>query len=85
MQAGELIVTGKDKAIIPLHGLPLEVKVRFRNPLDHVPCNPQHEDCLEYEVQSSGHHHHHSHHCGFVLVIKWHVSGVREIVWRVHY
>lgn len=81
MQAGELIVTGKDKAIIPLHGLPREVKAHFKHPFDHVPCNPHHEDCLEYEVQSNHHHHHR----GFVLVIKWHVSGVREIVWHVHY
>jgi len=82
MQAGELIVTGKDKAVIPLHGLPRKVNVHFKHGCDVVPCNPQHEDCLEYEIQSNHcHHHHHD----FVLVIKWHVSGVREIVWTVHY
>lgn len=102
MQAGELIVTGKDKAVIPLHGLPRKVNCHFKHGCDVVPCNPQHEDCLEYEIQSNhchhdddhddcdhGHHndrgHHHHHHHDFVLVIKWHVSGVREIVWTVHY
>ena len=84
MQAGELIVTGRDRAVIPLHGLPREVKCHFKHGCDVVPCNPHHEDCLEYEVESH-HSHHHNHHRSFVLVIKWHVSGVREIVWRVHY
>jgi len=81
MQAGELIVTGKDQAIISLHGLPREVNCHFKHPIDHVPCNPHHEDSLEYEIQSDHHHHHRE----FVLVIKWHVSGVREIAWHVHY
>ena len=80
MQAGELIVTGKDKAIIPLHGYPREVNCHFKHGLDMVPCNPHHNDELEYEVHTS-----HHHHGGFVLIIQWHVSGVREITWHVHY
>lgn len=79
MQAGELIVTGKDEARIPLHGYPRSVNCHFKEDEHHVPCNPHHEDWLEYEVHTS------IHHGGFVLLIKWHVSGVREIAWHVHY
>jgi hypothetical protein len=80
MQSGELIVTGKDKATIPLNGIPSEVKVHFKHDLELTPCNPHHRDCLEYEVHVS--HHHHSR---FVLLIRWEVSSVREIVWKVSY
>ena len=80
MQSGELIVTGKDKATIPLNGIPSEVKVHFKHELELTPCNPHHRDCLEYEVHAS--HHHHS---KFVLVIQWEVTGVREIVWKISY
>jgi hypothetical protein len=80
MQAGELIVTGRDKAHIILHGYPREVSCHFTHATEHVPCNPHHEDWLEYEV-----HAHKEVHGGFILVIKWHVSGVREIAWHVHY
>ena len=80
MQSGELIVTGKDKAVIPLRGFPSKVTCHFKHPLDVVPCNPHHEDSLEYDIHVS-----HSHHSGFVLIIKWSVSGVREIVWHAYY
>ena len=81
MQSGELIVIGKDKVIIPLHGFPSAVKCYFRHNMCVIPCNPQHSDSLEYEVLAS----HHHNHKGYVLSIKWSVSGVREIVWHVHY
>jgi hypothetical protein len=80
MQAGELIVTGKNSIHIPLDRLPAEIKVHFKDEVEPVPCNPHNVDYLEYEVHSSNHHHH-----GFVLVIKWSVSGVREIVWTALY
>ncbi len=80
MQSGELIVTGKDQAVIPLRGLPHRVTCHFTHPQDPVPCNPHHEDWLEYSV-----HHSFSHHGGFSLHIKWEVTGVREIVWHAHY
>lgn len=80
MQSGELIVTGKDKAVIPLHGNPCRISCQFKHSHDVVPCNPHHEDYLEYDVHIS-----HSHHSGYVLIIKWSVSGVREIVWHAHY
>ena len=84
MQSGELIVTGKVKATIPLNGIPSEVKVHFKHELEMTPCNPHHRDCLEYEVHTN-HHQGHHHHGKFVLLIKWEVSGVREIVWKVSY
>lgn len=80
MQSGELIVSGKDKIKIDLHGRPREVKARFTDDDCVVPCNPHHYDFLEYEVHTSNHNHH-----GFVLVISWEVSGVREIKWTVYY
>jgi hypothetical protein len=82
MQSGQLIVTGKDEATIPLSGIPCEVKVHFKHELEVTPCNPHHRDCLEYEVHVN---HHHNHHNKFKLVIKWEVSGVREITWKVSY
>ena len=79
MQSGELIVIGKDQVVILLHGMPDGIKCRFRHEHHIVPCNPHHVDSLEYEVRAN-------HHCkGYVLVIKWNVSGVREIIWHVHY
>lgn len=80
MQSGELIVTGKNSIHIHLAKLPGEVKVYFKDECDITPCNPHHVDSLEYEVHASNTHHH-----GFVLVINWNVSGVREIVWRASY
>jgi hypothetical protein len=80
MQSGELIVTGKDSIHIPLERLPAEVKVRFKDVYDIVPCNPHNVDTLEFEVHSTNTHHHR-----FVLIIRWDVSGVREIVWESFY
>lgn len=80
MQSGELTVTGKDRAIIPLHHFPSEVKVRFADHEEKVPCNHHHHDELEWEIHASnvvvG---------GYVLVIRWSVTNVREIVWHVAY
>lgn len=76
MQSGELIVTGKDEAKVALHGFPTKVKVSFKDDCDIIPCNPHHHDDLEWEVHHSVHHH-----GGFVLVIRWHVTSVREIAW----
>lgn len=80
MQAGELIVVGKNEAKILLHKFPYDVKVHFRDQFCETPCNPHHADVLEWEVQSSIHHH-----GGFVLIIKWNVENVREIEWKVFY
>ena len=77
MQSGEIIVIGKGEVSIQLHEMPCGIKCRFRHEHHIVPCNPHHADTLEYEVR---------HTCkGHVLNIKWEVSGVREILWHVHY
>lgn len=80
MQSGELIVTGKGFLNIPLDRLPAETKAWFKDEESHVPCNP-HTDSLEYSVHHSNTHHHHK----FVLIIKWNVSGHREIRWEAFY
>lgn len=79
-QAGELIVTGHNKAEMTLrHHQPEEVFVRFKEHHHHhtIPCNPQQYDDLEWEL-----HYRHSH---YILVIKWNVSDTRDIVWAVRY
>lgn len=80
MQSGELIVTGKDHIIIKLKGFPAKVHAHFVHELEVVPCNPHHRDTLEWEVQHSN-----TVNSGFVLVIKWSVTGVREVKWTVSY
>ena len=81
MQSGELVVSGKDKIHIPLDGFPSKVDVDFVDECVIVPCDPHHHvDSLEFEVHVSNTHHH-----GFVLVISWHVSGVREVKWTAAY
>lgn len=80
MQSGELIVTGKNVATIILHGAPAEVRVHFEHEENIVPCDPKGADEVEYEVVRN--HHVHS---GYILLIKWNVSGVREIKWHVAY
>lgn len=80
MQSGELFVTGKDSAQVLLLGFPSKVKVDFVGHTTVIPCNPHHYDQLEWDVQRS-----HAHHGGFTLVIKWVVTGVREIKWTVWY
>ena len=88
MHSGELIVVGRDQVDIPLHRLPSEVHVRFKEEHElhhrhrhhHVPCDPGSVDSFECDVHYSnlvfG---------GFVLRINWSVSSVREIVWHVSY
>lgn len=80
MQQGELIITGKSRISIPLHGFPSEVRAHFKDELELNPCNPHHFDELEYEVQASN-----TVRGGFILLITWNVSSVREIKWHVAY
>lgn len=80
MQQGELIVTGTGKATITLNKFPSEVKVHFKHELELVPCNSQNADTLECEVQSDD-----NVTSGFVLVISWAVTGVREVKWHAYY
>jgi hypothetical protein len=81
MQSGELVVSSKGDVNILLEKLPAEVKVHFKHEKEIVPCNPSHVDELQYSVHTNNN----SHHYKFVLIIKWNVSGVREIVWEALY
>lgn len=80
MQSGELIVTGNDVATIVLRDAPAEVQVDFKHEETIVPCDPHTSDTLEFEVRKS-----HNVASGYVLIIQWNVSGVREIEWHVAY
>jgi hypothetical protein len=81
MQNGELIVTGTNKIIIPLIGFPAEAKAHFKDDgPELIPCDPGDVDTLDYSVHSSN-----TVHSGFVLIISWSVSSVREIKWHVSY
>lgn len=80
MQSGELTVTGHDHATIHLRGFPSKVDVHFKDHLIPIPCNPHHHDELESSVHRSN-----TTHEGYVLKISWHVTGVREVVWRVYF
>jgi hypothetical protein len=80
MQEGELVVAGSNIATIILHGAPGEVKVHFAHEAAIVPCDPQNADTLEYEVRKNL-----NVASGYVLLIKWNVSGVREIKFKVAY
>jgi hypothetical protein len=80
MQSGELIVTGKNNVRIRLEGFPSLIEVAFKGEECEVPCNPHHVDSLEYEVHASN-----TVRSGFVLVIKWSVTNVREIKWQASY
>lgn len=73
MQSGELIVTGDNKVEINLKSYPSFLNVRFSNNCVVVPCNASNFDELEYEVLL--------HKNNFVLVIRWRVTGIRNIVW----
>lgn len=80
MQSGELIVTGRNLIHIPLDRMPSEVHCHFKDDAEMVPCNPHEVDWLEYAVHTNN-----TVRSGLVLIIKWGVSGVREIKWHVSY
>lgn len=82
-QGGELIVTGHDKVEIHLKDFPHKVDVVFKHKHEPPPCDSHHHhlhDRLEWEV-----HRNYSHHHAYTLIIKWHVSEVREIMWFAYY
>ena len=79
-QSGELVVSGKDKVHIPLDGYPRKVEAYFMDVCEIVPCDPHHVDMLECDVHASN-----THKSGYVMVISWQVSGVREIKWVAVY
>lgn len=77
IMSGELFVIGKEEIFIRLkHTEPKTVLVEFKGHQHHIPCNPHH-DKLEWEIMHKGDY--------YVLVIKWDVQGIREVVWAVSY
>lgn len=91
-QNGELMVTGEGEIDIELKSLPKRIKLHFKESCTLVPCNPNHFDELEWEITSDcndgGHEHchkHHDHKAQFVLHVKWNVSDVKDITWKVSY
>lgn len=79
--SGELLVTGKNEAIINIVRDPERVHVHFVGDPEIVPCNPVHTDWLEWRVCEIERHHKKD----FVLIINWGVTGVRKIFWHVHF
>lgn len=79
MESGKLTVTGTSHIVIELKAIPISVYAEFYDEVHVVPCNPGFLDWLKYKVEGHGHGHFPT------LRISWHVSGIREIVWRVHY
>jgi hypothetical protein len=93
MQTGELTVSGKGSASIPLSGRPREVSVRFKH--DHhpfPPCDHHDHDKLSHRItfQDEDPREHrrlnHVHHDRlFFLLIEWDVHDIREVVWVAVY
>ena len=72
MLSGELIVMGTDLVQIELAHRPVKVDVAFSDRGNiFVPCNPHYNDQLDWTVSNS------------ILTIKWNVSGIREIQWKI--
>lgn len=80
MQSGELIVVSKNSLSIFLNGHPSEVHAKFKHDIVPAPCDHGSPDFLEYEVVSDD-----ASPSGVSLLIRWNVSGAREIVWHACY
>ena len=79
MQSGELVVVGQDHIKISLDAVPSATHAHFKDEENIVPCNVHHADTLEWEVEISPHTN------AISLLIKWNVSGKREIKWQADY
>jgi len=80
-QSGELIVTGTNSLTITLDSFPSSTKVKFKDEHhEHAPCDPGNVDYVSCDAHVSN-----TVQSGFVLIIQWSVSSVREIVWHVYY
>lgn len=77
----ELVVSGEGEARIDLGHHFDSVYVFFDRAKCLVPCDPGGEDTLDWEIISGNSHHSNHHHCE--LVIKWNVTQVRTIVWKI--
>ena len=78
--SGTLLVVGKDKIDIELgreYGRVDFAEVEFRDHhIAETPCNPHHDE-LKWAIEHRRH--------GLVLMIKWHVSSPRSVVWVVSF
>lgn len=73
--SGSIQVVGRDTLSINLKRAAIDtVSIQFTNDPGQVPCNPHH-DTIDWEVHDRAH--------GFVLIIKWDVSSLREVSWKV--
>ena len=72
LQAGELVVTGKNSIVFNLEKRPISVHVYFSDNCVLIPCNYS-IDWLSFSIKKDN------------LKIKWNVSGVRTIKWLIHY
>jgi len=77
---GHLCVSGCGDLEIPLKHRPENTFVYFSEDPSCHPCNPGSNDYLEWEVVHT--HGPHSHH-EYLLIIKWNVSSMREVIWRI--
>lgn len=77
MQSGELDVIGSGDISIALKDHPDKVSVQFIDEENILPCNPDHVDLVEFEIQKSGD--------KFNLFISWKVSGKRKLSWEACY
>lgn len=81
MQSGELIVIGTNSITIPLDSFPSNFHVKFKDEKhEPAPCDPGDVDFVTCTVHASN-----TVLSGFVLIINWGVSSVREIIWHVYY
>jgi len=84
---GELTATGKDKIEIPFHTHLKYATVMFADNNEHIfTCNPHIHDWVEADLIE----HRRSlsdikqgHHPKCTLVIRWHVTGSRQVIWSV--
>ena len=71
---GSLLVSGKNNVEIQLSDVPRFIKVYFEGSALTVPCNPQHVDFLNFNLDL----------CCLTLVIEWDVDSVRTVVWEIY-
>lgn len=80
MKKGEIQVIGSDSISINLNSTihPEDISVQFKGSVSLVPCNPHHEDDLQWTctLGADG---------NYYLTITWSVSGERTIDWRVNW
>lgn len=78
---GELFVTASGEVTIELQFHPDDVDIMFKDESVETPCHHKHHhDKIEWSIQKRFHHEHDH---VVLLVIRWHVSGARTLVWRV--